>query len=654
MTEEFTVVAVPSGKRARVPKGTGLREAIRQAGIEIESICAENATCGKCKVLVEEGSFGEYDIVSSRAHLSPPGAEETDYFTHRSTQLANRGWTLGQVRLSCQAKVLGDVLVTVPVESLVHRLIVRKSVTEHQIQIDPSIRKYLVELNPPTLGNPKADWERLASGIATSMRLVRGGQSDLPQAVDLSIDYQCLRSLSEKLRQSAWRVTVSIWQDREVVRVEPGYNENLYGTAIDIGTTTLALYLCNLMSGEVVATESDINPQIKYGEDVMSRIQFANSNPEGLDQLHKSILRSLNQMLLRAAKTAGIDLEEILEIVVVGNTTMQHLFLNLPPKHLGVAPFTPSVSRAWDIKARELRLAINKSANVHMLPAIASFIGADTTAVLLAEEPHTQDEICLLIDIGTNAELIIGNRKRLICASTPTGPAFEGAHIEYGMRAAPGAIEHLRIDSATMQSHWKLIGEEQWDAGAPIGLCGTAVIDTVAGLLAVGGLDLKGKFIPTNTTDRIRLSQNGYEYVIAYAKDTGIDIDICLTQKDVRQIQLAKGALYVAAQALMDYFGILVPDKILLAGSFGSYIDKTNAMKIGMLPRIDLDRVSVVGNAAGEGALIALLNVAKRREAMQIAQQIKRHELPTDPVFQMRFLEAMNFPAVVKNSGGYS
>ncbi|MFH1186489.1 MAG: ASKHA domain-containing protein [Chloroflexota bacterium] len=645
MTASYTLVGLPSGRRGKVARGTGLRTALRGLGVGVESICAENATCGKCKILVEEGRFEEYGVVSSRANLSTPEAEETDYFDRRRDMMARRGWTLGQVRLACQAKLLGDVVVTVPEESRADKQIVRKSATTRHIDIKPSIRKYLVELSPPTLTNPRADWDRLASGIVTCMGLVRSGEVGLPQPGDLAIDRECLRKLPDVLRQSNWRVTVSIWKDREVLRVEPGLTDRLIGAAVDIGTTTVALYLCDLSTGETLCVESEMNPQIAFGEDVMSRIQFSTSSPDGLQRLHKSIIKTLNQLLLRAATHAGVSTDDVLELVMVGNTTMQHLFLNLAPTHLGAAPFVPVTSRSVDIKARGLRLAMNESANVHVLPGIASFIGADTTGVLLAEEPHEQDEIWLIIDIGTNAELVLGNRRQLLCASTPTGPALEGAHIEHGMRAAPGAIEHIRIHRDSLIPEWKLIGEDDWGAGLPKGLCGSAVVDAVAELVRVGAVDSSGRFAKDTAADgRIRRVAGGPEYVIAFARETRTHADICLTQKDVRQIQLAKGALFVAAQSLLDRSGIEAPDKVLLAGAFGSYMDKANAVAIGMLPHVDVERVFVVGNAAGDGARIALLNSDKRRGAAQLAERITRYELPADPDFQERFIHALAFP----------
>lgn len=645
MRREHRIFLQPSGKHGGVADGTKLRTAIRGLGVDIESVCAENATCGKCKVLIEQGAFPELGITSDPSHLTQPNQEESAYFAQRIEQLTSRGWQQGRVRLACQARVLGDLVVTIPEESLAHRQIVRKSAREHAIEIQPAVRKYLVELNPPSLSNPKADWERLASGIATSMELVRYGEANLPRPVDLGIDYACLKTLPEVLRQAQWRVTVTMRNDREVVRVQAGYEDRLFGAAIDIGTTTVALYLCDLTTGEILATESDMNPQIPLGEDVMSRIQTTRTDPAGLAKLHKGIIRLLNQLLVRAAQSAGIEPEDIIEMTVVGNTTMMHLFLEIPPTNLGAAPFAPVIYRALDIKARELRLAINKSATVHVLPSIAAFIGADTTAVLLAEEPYEQDEVWLIIDIGTNAELVLGNRDRLVCTSTPTGPAFEGAHIEFGMRAAPGAIEHIQIDPVTLEPRWKLIGEEEWGAGRPLGLCGSAVVDAVAELLRAGVLDGTGRLLSRAAgSSRMRRGDHGMEYVVALAAESGTGADICLTQKDVRQIQLAKGALYVAAEALTHQFGTRPPDKILLAGAFGSFMDKANAVAIGMIPAIPLERVFVIGNAAGDGARIALLNTAKRLEASKVAMHLTRYELPADPEFQARFLHAVSFP----------
>ena len=649
MTKTHQVILQPSGRRGQFPTGISLRAAARSLGVDIESICAENATCGKCKVIIEEGKFERYGITSSRENLSPLAVEETEYFSNRPKLLASYGLQMGQIRLACQAKLQGDILISIPEESQGNKQIVRKSARERRIDIKPAVRIYLVEMNPPTLSNPKADWERLASGIATSIELVRYGESGLPHAQDLTIDYECMKTLSGTLRDSRWRVTVSIWQDKEVIRVEPGFKEELYGAAVDIGSTTVAIYLCNLENGEIVATASDMNPQIVYGEDVMSRIQYTIANPDGLEILHNAIINTLNQLFATAAGKAGITIDDILELTVVGNTTMHHIFLNFSPRYLGTAPYVPTQFHSIDIKARELGIKINKSANVHVLSTIAAFIGSDTTGVLLAEEPYNQMENWLIIDIGTNAELVLGNKTKLICASTPTGPTLEGAHIQYGMRAAPGAIEHLQIDDKTFEPLLRIIGGEGWNTGKAKGICGSAIIDAVAELFRVGILDASGKIGSQAATARLRQGDNGLEYVIAYPEETSIGIAISITQKDIRQVQLAKGALFVAARTLLNQMGLSTPDKILLAGAFGSFIDKTNAMLIGMIPDCPLENVFAVGNSAGDGARIALLNIDKRLEAAEVAARLTRYELPTDPEFQDQFIQAMNLPHKIEH-----
>src|SRR5215204_1979641 len=644
MTQKHTVILQPSGRRGQVDEGTSIRAAARDLGVEIESICAENATCGKCIVLIEEGRFEKYNIDSKRENLSPVGTEERAYLMRRPKLLKDKGWEIGQVRLSCQCRVLGDVLINVPEESRGNKQIIRKTASERAIEIKPSVRKYYVSMTPPNLQRPIADWERLAKGLETSMQLVNGTDTKLPRWFDLTIDYQCLRELSSTLRQAKWNVTVSVWQDREVIEVQAGYVEDSYGAAVDIGSTTVALYLCNLRTGELLAAESEMNPQIVYGEDVMSRIQYAIEHADGLEKLHKAVIATLNKLLKQAAATASIKTEEILEMVLVGNSTMHHILLNLHPKDLGLAPFVPSIHKSMDIKARELGIQINSSGNIHVLPTIASFVGADTSAMIVAEEPHKQDENWLLIDVGTNAELILGNRNRLVCTSTPTGPALEGAHVEYGMRAAPGAIERVHIDETTLEPKYKIVGVDEWNHGKAKGICGSAIIDSVAELFRAGIVDSRGKFKKGLESKRVREGEKGWEYVIAWAEETSIGRDIPMTQQDVRQIQLAKAALFTAARTLLKRSGLQSPDKIILAGGFGSYIDKEKAMLIGLIPDCELDKVYAVGNAAGDGARIALLNVDKRDEIDSVTRRVERFELPTDPEFQNQFMLATSFP----------
>jgi uncharacterized 2Fe-2S/4Fe-4S cluster protein (DUF4445 family) len=661
MTKKHLVILQPSGRRAQVDEGKNLRLAAREMGVEIESICAENSTCGKCLVLVEEGRFEKYGLDSRREHLSPLTESEQAYFARRSKMLGQHGWEAGRARLACQARVQGDVLIHIPEQSRGNKQVVRKSASQHLIEIKPSIRQYYVELEPPSLSAPLADWDRLSRGLHKAMSLVRRGEEGLPGIDQLHADYSVLRALAQVLRSGDWKVTVTVWQDQEVVGVRPGYHEGAFGAAVDIGSTTIALYLCDLRTGEIVATESEMNPQIVYGEDVMSRIQYTVENDQGLQILHSAVVEALNRLLRKATRTANkarssadvaeaISAAEIFEMVLVGNTTMHHLVLNLPPVELGRAPYVPAIHQALDIKARELGIQISPAGNIHVLPTIASFIGADTSGVLVAEEPHKQEQNWLIIDIGTNAELVLGNKDRLICTSTPTGPALEGAHIEHGMRAARGAIEHIQIDASTLEARYQLIGvdggseEPAGDGNGAKGLCGSAVIDAVAEMFRTGILDTRGRFNPLASSPRIRQGETGMEYVIAWSHETSIGRDITLSLRDVRQLQLAKAALYVAARTLLNQSGLKRPDKLILAGGFGATVNKTNAMLIGLIPDMPLEDVFAVGNAAGDGARIALLNREKRLEIRSVAGSVQRFELPTDPEFQKEFVMALNLP----------
>lgn len=650
---DYTVILQPSGRRGRVAEGTSVRTAARELGVDIESLCGENGTCGKCVVVIEEGRFDKFGVISRPENVSAKSEKEAAFFSRRAGRSKNDEWA-GRARLSCQCKVFGDLLVNVPESSRGNKQIVRKTAMLREIVLDPAIRQYLLTLPPPDLENPMADWERLARELERAIQVIRGPDALVPPWHSFEIDFTCLKGLSQTLRDAKWTVTVSLREDREVLRIVPGMAEDTYGVAVDIGSTTLAMYLCNLRTGEILAQVSEMNPQIVFGEDVVSRIQYAITEADGLEKLHKTIIAALNKMVQAAAREAAIDPAAILEMVAVGNSTMHHVLLDLHPRYLGVAPFVPAIHRSVDIKARDLGIAINPAGNIHVLPTIASFVGADTSALILAEEPHKQDEIWLLIDIGTNGELVLGNRQRLVCTSTPTGPAMEGAHVEYGMRAAPGAIEHVHIDEITLESNYKVIGVEGWRNdhatfdGHVKGICGSAIIDAVAELFRAGIVDSRGRFSKKLVSPRIRKSETGWEYIIAWSDETSIGRDIPITQQDVSQIQLAKAALFTAARTLLTQIGLETPDKIMLAGGFGSFIDKEKAMLMGLIPDIDLSKVFAIGNAAGDGARIALLNLSKRREIDLVVRDVERFELPTDPAFLNQFMMATSFPHMVE------
>lgn len=585
---------------------------------------------------VLEGGFGDFSVVSSMAHLSP--------LTDTERRFAERRGLRPDERLSCQARVHGDVVVFVPDESRVGRQVVRKAAGARHISINPAIRKYYVELAEPTLEDPTGDWERLTAAVA--------GVSGLQ---DLSIDYSALRTLSGVLRDGEWRVTATVWDQKEVVRVEPGRSERAFGLAVDVGSTTIAGYLCDLASGEVVATESMMNPQIQYGEDVMTRIGYAVENSGGLEELNQVLVAGLNELACNIALQAGLTPEDILEAVLVGNTVMHHILLRLDVGPVGRAPFAPSIHHSLNVRARDLGLAILPSANVHFLPIEAGFVGADNVGVLIAEEPYNHDEVRLIIDIGTNGELILGNRERLLSTSCATGPALEGASIKFGMRAAPGAIDKVRVDAETHEVRFRVIGSPKWNTQRPAediqaaGICGSGIIDAVAEMYTAGVIDRNGRFNKALTTPRFRRGPDGLpEYVIAWATETCIGEDITITIGDVRAFQLAKAAVYAGAQVLLRRFGVEQPDKVVLAGAFGAVIDRQRAQTVGLFPRCGLNKVYAVGNAAGDGARIALLNSEKRAEADNVARRVEYVELTLEPGFTEEFIAATRFDGAVR------
>lgn len=644
-TSNPLIIFMPSGRRGRVQPGTTVLEAARQLGVEIESICGGNLTCTKCRVQVESGHFQKHAITSEPEHLSPVAGEEAALLA----RMARRSPDGVCSRLSCTATVQNDVLIFVPEESRAQKQIIRKSATERVIEIAPAIRQFYVTVEQAQLGEHQGDWGRLQDALAAQWALQ-----------NLTIDLPALQDLQKALRQGRWAVTVTLWQEQEVIDVRPGYEEGVYGLAVDIGSTTVAAYLCDLRTGEVLATESVMNPQITYGEDLMSRISYAMTNADGVSKMHKAILDTLNQLTARAASQAGLRARQIQEAAVVGNTTMIHLFLGLNPEELGGSPFALANRDAMDIKARELGWRLHPGANVHVLPAEAGHVGADNVGVLLAEEPHRyEDEVVLIADVGTNAEILLGNKEWMYSASSPTGPAFEGAQIAFGMRAAPGAIERVRIDPDTQEPRFRVIGEErwsdQWQVGADVpveeqpnqlaaGICGSGIIEAVAELYLAGVIRPDGRFEPECTSPRVRWNGRKGEYILAAAEQTAAGEAILVTQDDVRNIQLAKAALYAGAKVLMLRAGVERVDRIILAGAFGSYIDTRHAMILGLIPDCDLAKVYAVGNAAGDGARIALLNRHKRLEAQEVSRWTRYIETAVDPEFQDQFVDAIHIP----------
>jgi len=602
--------------------------------VDIEGLCGNKKVCGKCKVRIEEGYFEKDNIESGMAHLSPVIDDEKKHIKPEDGP---------GIRLACTAEVRGDVKVFVPERSRAGKQVVRKAAKELTIALDPAVKKYNVDLVAPTLHDmTTGDYERILKFLEEDYGL-KG----------LTFDYTVLKDLQDVLRKGAWKATVTVWMDREIIKIEPGFEETCYGLAVDIGTTTCVGYLTDLSTGKVVNTESMMNPQVPYGEDVMSRITYAMTSDEGLEKMHRAIIDGLNDIIERVVSEVRKDGPNpgyaVDDLTIVFNTAMHHIFLGLNPVYIGRSPFIPAVQNSLDIKARDLGLKINPAAYVHVLPIEAGFVGADNVGVLIAEEPYNQDEMVLVIDIGTNGELLLGNRNKVCSTSCATGPAFEGAQIKFGMRAAPGAIEVVRIDPATKEPQYKVIGKTDWHSHLEKvnakGICGSGIIEVVAEMFKAGIIDKSGRFVKDLNTPRVRLDADGRpEYVLAWAEETSINADITITQADVRALQLAKGALYAGAKLMMKRLEVSKLDRVILAGAFGSHISREASLMLGMFPDCPIGMVYAVGNAAGDGARMALLNRGKRIEANERARWVEFIEIATDPTFEKEFMQAMHIP----------
>ena len=638
MADETTyprLILMPSGRQGEVPYGATVLEAARSLGVEIESICGGRLTCGKCQIVLETGTFARHGITSSSEHLTPPADDER-------ACAADFGVDITARRLACAARIVGDVLVSVPEESQARKQIIRKEAGNLVVEVAPAVRLLYVEVPPATLGSP-GDWARLRAALAAQWGLE-----------GVTIDPALLKTLQAALRQENWAVTVTLWQGREVIRIEPGYRESLYGLAVDVGSTTVAAHLCDLRTGQVLATEAMMNPQVRYGEDLISRISYAMSAPQGVNRLNRAILRALNDLATRTAETAGIQPQEITDVVLVGNSVMHHLMLGISPEEIGRAPFALATDDPVDLKAREFGLrVIHPGAMVHLLPCIAGYVGADNVGVLLAELPRLDDRVTLIVDIGTNAEILLGNRHWMLSASSPTGPAFEGAHITHGQRAAAGAIERVRINPQSGEARYKVVGDPRWsdelESGEtlrPTGICGSGIIEAVAELLLASLIDRRGRFAADGErrTPRIRREGHHVEYVLAWDHESASGSAIRVTQSDVRAVQLAKAALYSGVKLLMEHRQIDRIERIKLAGAFGSYIDPLHAMVIGLIPDCDLNQVEAIGNAAGDGARLALLNAGQRQAALEAARRVIYIETAAQLMFQDAFVDAIALP----------
>ena len=637
------VIFTPSGKRGRFALGTPVLTAARQLGVDLDSVCGGRGICSKCQITPGYGEFSKHGVTVHEDALSAWNEVEARY-------KRIRGLVDGR-RLGCQARVMGDVVIDVPPESQVHKQVIRKSASQRDIIMDPATRLYYIEVDEPDMHEPSGDFERLAKAL-----------KDQWQVDNIAAELSLMRRLQPVLRKGGWKVTVALHRGNHDARsrildIWPGYHEGkLLGLAIDLGSTTIAAHLCDLQNGTVLASAGVMNPQIRFGEDLMSRVSYAMMNPGGDKEMTTAVRTALNGLVQSIATSANVDPKSVYELVFVCNPVMHHLLLGIDPVELGQAPFALATSGSLSLDARELELsAVHPAARVYILPCIAGHVGADCAAVALSEEPGKSKDMVLIVDVGTNAELLLGNESRVLACSSPTGPAFEGAQISSGQRAAPGAIERVEIDLTSKEPRFKVIGSDLWsnDPGFAAataqtgitGICGSGIIEAVAEMRMAGLVDQAGLIGSPDQTGSARIVPEGrtHSYVLHDGRDQGGPL-IMVTQGDIRAIQLAKAALYAVARLLMDEMGVATVDRITLAGAFGAHISPKHAMVLGMIPDAPLDKVTSAGNAAGTGARIALCNVASRNAIEATVGEIHKVETAIEPRFQEHFVAASAIP----------
>lgn len=611
-----TVVFEPEGKKVPNVEGKSLLDLARGVGVDLQGICAGQGTCGKCRILVRSGA----DCLSGLADLE--------------RRLLSKDEISKLYRLACTAYVHaeGQISVEVPDESRIgqQRLLAGGIVVK--VPLKPTVRKIFIQVEPPTLEDVRSDEERITAAIEKKTG-----------PLDVRISYEALKEMPFVARKADWKLTAVIRRNREILWLEPSdTTQNCYGLAIDVGSTKLAMHLLDLNTGRTVSTASKPNPQMAYGEDIISRTSFLIKDKNNLTILHKVVIEAVNEMIDQVCEKEMIDRRQIYEVTIAANTAMHHIFLNISPHYVGLAPYAAVMTSPFELKSRELGIDINPSGYVYTLPNVSGYVGADAIADVLTTGLYKSDGLEILIDIGTNTEIVLGNKEKLIACSAPSGPAFEGAQIKHGMRAGAGAIESIWIDEKTLEPRYETIGRIK-----PSGICGSGIIDVVAEMLKAGIIDRKGKINSNVGTKRIRQGEKYMEYVVEWGENTATEQDIVVTQKDVREIQLAKATTHTGAAILMKRMGVKPTDlnRLYIAGAFGTYLDVQNARIIGMYPDIPLERIKFVGNAAGSGARMALLSEDIRSLAHKLAVKIgSRVELAADPDFQKEFVKSTDLP----------
>ncbi len=582
----------------------------QEIGLPIRSTCGGKKICGKCKVIVEESD--------------DPLPEPSELEREALGQLLQKGY-----RLACETVPTGRTTVRIPKETRVRRQVVLTSgsIQLRPFRLRPSVRHYFVKVPPPVLDSVMADRERLLLELQNRYGTRR-----------LTLDPFALRRLPGAVASGKRGVTVTLWNKRDIIDICPGFAPGLVGMAFDLGTSTVVGYLMDLETGESLSIKSTVNPQIAFGVDVITRISFCQQKEDGLERLRAAIVQCLNDLIREASDEAGIDPRSIMEVTVVGNTVMHHLLMGLDPRYLAMAPYAPVLQADQELKARDLGIEAGKSAYLHLLPLKAGFVGSDTIACILATGLHKTKIPSLLVDLGTNGEIVLASKDRLLCCSTAAGPAFEGGHIRWGMRASTGAIEQVWIEPGTLDVRVETINDKR-----PLGLCGSGLISGTAEMIRQGVILGKGQFSQEIDSPRLRQGSDGWEFVLAWGPETGNNHDIVITQRDVAQLQLAKSAIYAGATLLTELLGGEKIQRILLAGAFGNYVDPRDACTIDLLPHCRTAEVIGVGNAAGYGSCQVLLDKNKRREGQRLAERLQYQELAATRRFQDLFIEGMCF-----------
>jgi uncharacterized 2Fe-2S/4Fe-4S cluster protein (DUF4445 family) len=619
----------PISRRVLLTSDLSIYNLLSELSIPIRSICGGMGTCGKCKILIQKGKEFFY----------PPNNLEKKYIDQVELE---EGW-----RLACQSRIdinkaetleklnIPQFRIFLPNELILEDFKILTTGINKNVNLNPMVKKYYIEIEKPSLKHPEADFERIVAKLLSV-------DKNLRKVNQISIDFDLLDDIPKLLRENDHNITVVLWNNDTILAVEPGntVDEN-YGIAFDIGTTTVVGYLINVNNGKIYALDSSLNSQTAYGEDVITRITLIKDAKKNLGVLNSTIINDMNEILSKVCVNANINSSRIYEASIVGNSVMHHIFLGINPINIGLSPFVPVVQRGLNVKAKELKINISRNGNVYTAPIIAGFVGADTIGVILSSKIFEEKDLTLAIDIGTNGEIIIGNRKILAVGSCAAGSALEGAHISNGMRAAAGAIDTIKINPETLEVEYSTINQNK-----PLGICGSGLVDAVAEMLRSRIITRSGNFNKEFINhERFHKKDDHTEFIIAKKNETSLGKPITITQSDIRQVQMAKSAFYSGMRLILNHIGENLEIKqVFLAGAFGNYINPGNAKFIGMIPDIPDNNIYQIGNAAGVGAQHCLLNKDLREKAKKLLNEIQYIEIAVKEDFQKEYAEAMYFP----------